>query len=91
MCVAQTFFLYLSSVDEGGETSFPGLGLAVKPARGKALLWPSVYDDNLENIDQRTIHEAKPGESDSQSVYICNGFLDILFLCICMYICICSD
>lgn len=55
-----TFFLYLSDVEEGGETAFPHLGIAVKPAKGKALLWPSTQDSNLEMQDHRTTHEAKP-------------------------------
>ena len=55
-----TFFLYLSDVEEGGETSFPLLKLAVKPKRGKAVLWPGVYNDNPDTIDPRTLHEAKP-------------------------------
>jgi prolyl 4-hydroxylase len=55
-----TFFLYLSDVEEGGETSFPSLGIAVKPRRGRALLWPSTLDHNLEEQDSRTMHEAKP-------------------------------
>ena len=31
----------------------------VKPSKGKALLWPSVMDDNLEAQDYRTNHEAR--------------------------------
>ena len=41
-----TFFLYLSDVEEGGETAFPNLGLSVTPKKGKALLWPSTLDQN---------------------------------------------
>ena len=55
-----TFFLYLSDVEEGGETSFPDLNIAVKPKKGRALLWPSTLDSNPELIDTRTRHEAKP-------------------------------
>lgn len=55
-----TLFLYLSDVEEGGETAFPSLGIKVKPKRGKALLWPSTLDSNLEVQDPRTMHEAKP-------------------------------
>lgn len=55
-----TFFLYLSDVEEGGETNFPSLGIAVKPKKGRALLWPSTLDNNLEALDIRTLHEAKP-------------------------------
>lgn len=55
-----TFFLYLSDVEEGGETAFPSLGISVKPKKGKALLWPSTLDSDLEAMDGRTTHEAKP-------------------------------
>jgi prolyl 4-hydroxylase len=54
-------FLYLSDVEEGGETSFPYLDIAVKPKRGRALLWPSVLDKNgLTEQDGRTHHQALP-------------------------------
>jgi len=43
-----TFFLYLSDVEEGGETNFPALGISVKPKRGRALLWPSTLSDSPE-------------------------------------------
>ena len=55
-----TFFLYLSDVEEGGETSFPSLGISVKPKKGRALLWPSTLDADPEAQDMRTFHEAKP-------------------------------
>lgn len=55
-----TFFLYLSDVEEGGETNFPTLGIAVKPKKGRALLWPSVLNHWPNRIDRRTVHEAKP-------------------------------
>lgn len=48
-----TFFLYLSDVDEGGETAFPELGIAVKPIKGRAVLWPSVLNEDLNAIDKR--------------------------------------
>lgn len=55
-----TFFLYLSDVEEGGETAFPNLGIEVKPKKGSALLWPSVMGDDPNKIDGRTMHAAKP-------------------------------
>ena len=55
-----TFFLYLSDVEEGGETAFPTLGLAVKPKKGKALLWPSTLDSDPNKQEPSTMHEAKP-------------------------------
>jgi len=54
-----TFFLYLSDVEEGGETAFPSLNLAVRPKKGSALLWPSTLDAQPNSIDGRTMHEAK--------------------------------
>ena len=54
-----TLFLYLNDVEEGGETSFPELGISVKPKRGNALLWPSVLDEDPLEKDPRTDHEAK--------------------------------
>ena len=55
-----TMFLYLSDVEEGGETEFPRLGLKVKPQKGKALLWPGVMDTDPSRIDRRTSHTALP-------------------------------
>uniref|UniRef100_A0A7S2R288 Fe2OG dioxygenase domain-containing protein n=1 Tax=Eucampia antarctica TaxID=49252 RepID=A0A7S2R288_9STRA len=54
-----TFFLYLSDVEEGGETRFTSLNISVKPKKGRALIWPSVTDDDPGYWDDRTYHEAK--------------------------------
>ena len=54
-----TFFLYLTDVEEGGETYFNKLDLAVKPKKGRALVWPSVMDDDPNLWDARMFHEAK--------------------------------
>jgi len=54
-----TFFLYLSEVEAGGGTAFPTLNnLTVVPKKGRALLWPSVLDENPLESDGRTRHEA---------------------------------
>ncbi|KAL7548827.1 hypothetical protein ACHAWF_012087 [Thalassiosira exigua] len=55
-----TLFLYLNDVEEGGGTRFPLLDLTVQPKKGSALLWPSVLDDEVEEKDFRTDHEALP-------------------------------
>ena len=55
-----TFFLYLSDVEEGGETNFPTLDMAVVPKKGRAVLWPNVQDSDLETQEPGTMHEARP-------------------------------
>ena len=56
-----TLFLYLNDVYDGGETTFPSLGLSIKPKKGSALLWSNVVDDGtLQNEDPQTEHIAKP-------------------------------
>jgi len=49
-----------ADVEEGGETSFPNLGLKVKPKLGRAALWPSVLNDQPNTRDSRTDHTALP-------------------------------
>jgi len=58
-----TVFLYLNDVEDGGETRFTYESLnnlTVAPKRGAALIWPSVLDSDLEEIDERTFHTALP-------------------------------
>lgn len=61
-----TFFLYLNDVEEGGETRFTDLlgddtdiYLDVQAKKGRALLWPSVFNEDLLMMDTRTYHEAR--------------------------------
>jgi prolyl 4-hydroxylase len=55
-----TVFLYLNDVEEGGGTNFPKLNLTVLPKRGRALLWPSVLNEDPNAQDPRTDHQALP-------------------------------
>lgn len=55
-----TFFLYLSDVEEGGGTDFPMLGITVVPKKGRAVLWPSVYNAEPMDTDARMVHQALP-------------------------------
>lgn len=57
-----TFFLYLSDVEEGGGTDFPDLDITIMPKRGRALLWPSVLNDDPMKKDGRMRHQALPVE-----------------------------
>ena len=55
-----TIYLYLNDVEAGGETNFPRLDLTVQPKVGRALVWPSVFDENPHAADYRTQHQALP-------------------------------
>eukprot|EP00568_Trieres_chinensis_P017570 CAMPEP_0183323066 /NCGR_PEP_ID=MMETSP0160_2-20130417/73452_1 /TAXON_ID=2839 ORGANISM="Odontella Sinensis, Strain Grunow 1884" /NCGR_SAMPLE_ID=MMETSP0160_2 /ASSEMBLY_ACC=CAM_ASM_000250 /LENGTH=275 /DNA_ID=CAMNT_0025490361 /DNA_START=103 /DNA_END=931 /DNA_ORIENTATION=+ len=54
-----TVFMYLNDVEEGGETAFTTLNITVPPKKGAALIWPSVLDEEPNEMDNRTWHEAK--------------------------------
>lgn len=53
-----TFFMYLNDCEGGGQTHFPRLNISVAPRRGRALLWPSVLNEDPNLRDDRTEHEA---------------------------------
>jgi prolyl 4-hydroxylase len=53
-----TFYVYLSDVDEAGGTHFPELNLTVAPKKGRAVLWPSVLNEDPNSREDRTYHEA---------------------------------
>jgi hypothetical protein len=50
-----TLFVYFSDVEEGrgGETSFPNLGIKVRPKKGAAVLWANVKDQDPHKVDYR--------------------------------------
>ncbi|BFF90569.1 prolyl 4-hydroxylase subunit alpha-2 [Drosophila madeirensis] len=53
-----TVLLYLSDVRQGGYTSFPALGLGIRPQRGSALVWHNA--NNAGNCDFKALHAACP-------------------------------
>lgn len=61
-----TFYMYLNDVEEGGGTRFPLVGnkeeggTTVTPKKGKAVLWPSVLNEDPNARDYRSDHEAMP-------------------------------
>jgi prolyl 4-hydroxylase len=55
-------YLYLNDVEEGGGTNFDKLNITVMPKRGRALIWPSVLNDEPGAKDSRTTHQALPVE-----------------------------
>jgi hypothetical protein len=53
----------------GGGTNFPLLGnLTVMPKKGRALIWPSVLDEDPNAKDARTDHQALPVRRESNMV-----------------------
>jgi len=67
-----TSYLYLNDVEAGGGTKFTGLNITVMPKRGRALFWPSVWDDEPNEKDGRTNHQALPVEAGIK--YGANGW-----------------
>lgn len=57
-----TVFFYLNTVEKGGGTHFPQLGITIQPKQGRVVLWPSVYPDDPDRRDLSTEHEALPVE-----------------------------
>ena len=62
-----TAFLYLNDLSEqdGGATSFTSLpntsqNLKVQPKLGRVVIWPSVLNDNPDQPDPHTMHQAEP-------------------------------
>jgi 2-oxoglutarate-Fe(II)-dependent oxygenase superfamily protein len=53
-----TFMIYLTDVEEGGETDFEKLGVAIKPKRGQALIWNNLDTQGMPNPN--TLHHARP-------------------------------
>lgn len=53
-----TFILYLCDVEQGGGTSFPGLGLEVQPKKGNAIYFANT--DAYGAPDRKTLHAGMP-------------------------------
>jgi prolyl 4-hydroxylase len=55
-----TLILYLNEVEQGGDTTFPAIGLTIHPRRGAALYFE--YVNELGQTDPRTLHAGTPVE-----------------------------
>jgi prolyl 4-hydroxylase len=53
-----TCIMYLSTVEEGGETHFPEVGIKVPPVRGDAVFFYNVRVDG--EVDRNTLHASLP-------------------------------
>jgi len=70
-----TFYFYLNDVEEGGGTNFPKLGATVTPKKGRAVLWPSVFDHKPTVKDPRSDHQAMPVIRGAK--YGCNAWIHL--------------
>jgi prolyl 4-hydroxylase len=66
-----TFVLYLSDVEQGGGTAFPGLGLEVQPKKGNAVYFANT--DVYGTPDRDTLHAGMPVVKGAK--YIANKWL----------------
>ena len=53
-----TLVMYLNDVEQGGETTFPHLGLTVTPRKGSAVYFEYFY--NNPNLNELTLHSSVP-------------------------------
>ncbi|MET0319855.1 MAG: 2OG-Fe(II) oxygenase [Duganella sp.] len=61
-----TFILYLTDVEQGGGTVFPGLGLEVFPKKGSALWF--LNTDSNHQPDRQTLHGGAPVVSGTKII-----------------------
>jgi prolyl 4-hydroxylase len=54
-----TCLLYLNHDFEGGNTSFPSLGLSIKPVTGRLLIWSNAMLGSS-SVDPRSVHIGEP-------------------------------
>lgn len=53
-----TLVMYLNDVEEGGETTFPSVGISVIPQKGSALYFE--YTNSLGQVDPLSLHAGMP-------------------------------
>lgn len=61
-----TFLLYLTTVEQGGETHFPEMGIKFQPIKGNVVLFYNILPDG--EVDLRTLHASLPVESGEKWV-----------------------
>ncbi|HEY3075838.1 MAG TPA: 2OG-Fe(II) oxygenase [Burkholderiales bacterium] len=61
-----TFMVYLNDVEEGGETAFVNVGLAIPPKAGTAVLWNNLRADGTPNYD--TLHHGMPVKAGYKAI-----------------------
>lgn len=68
-----TFLIYLSEVEAGGATVFPGLGLGVRPRLGLGLFWFNLLASG--EGDKWTRHAACPVLGEATTKWVANKWL----------------
>jgi len=85
-----TVYLYLNDVEAGGGTHFDKLNITVMPKRGRALLWPSVLNDDPNAKDGRTTHQALATEKGlkygANAWFHMYGMLIVSWHCLFMFV-----
>lgn len=59
-----TFFVYLNSVELGGETVFPNIDKTFVPTKGDALFWENCREPYVCN--KNTLHQGKPPQKGTK-------------------------
>ena len=54
-----TFLVYLSNIEEGGETTFPKINKSVKPVKGRAVYFKNLTSNNKSH-HLKSLHQANP-------------------------------
>ena len=62
-----TFLIYINDGYEGGETSFPNIGLSFRAGLGDALLFANVHSGGTPDLD--TLHAGEPPTSGEKWVF----------------------
>lgn len=55
-----TFFMYLSTPEEGGGTNFVNLNITAPAVKGSVVFWPSLMDENPYADEPLTYHQGLP-------------------------------
>ncbi len=55
-----TVLMYWNEVEEGGDTHFPHLNITIATKAERAVIWPSVLNENRNDVDERTLHASLP-------------------------------
>ena len=53
-----TFMVYVTDVEEGGETYFTKLDETIKPQKGRGVIWCNIKENS--DMDRNTMHQGKP-------------------------------